>query len=129
MLGTGAPTNVKVNSPCPKCMVVQWDKVTISSPAVRLLGYHVILKSRDHPDVTRDVGASVQMTNVTGLQPFTEYIITVAAKTDGGLGMFSRPIAETTQEGGKCSFFVCLAAGVLAKLGVWKKIQWLAILL
>lgn len=85
-------------------MTVQWTKVPIFNPKV--IGYRVTLKAENSADVIKDVGSSKQKVDITGLKPYTKYVITVAADTDGGYGDFSSPISQVTQEGGES--FNCL---------------------
>ena len=99
--GCQAPTNVNAYSLCPQCMTVEWTKIPVINPQVRIIGYRVSLKSKNEADVIKDVGSRKQRADITGLKPFTQYTITVAADTDGGLGDFSSPITKVTQEGGK----------------------------
>ena len=54
--------------------------------------------------ITHDVGSSTTYI-LAGLQPYTTYSISVAAKNSQGRGPFSTPIEQATLEGGETACF------------------------
>ena len=102
-----APQNVNVFSPCSTCLTVTWDPV-YTSPTDTLTAYHVVYKDASGKAYMKKIGSRKSIAQLTSLEKFSTYTMTVTAMTDEGLGETSSPLKVTTMEDGEFLFFIVL---------------------
>ena len=92
------PEIINVSTVNPSIIHVSWGEVPCPQRNGEITGYIVEYSRRGggmqtRVNVSRDEGS----TSITGLDPFTEYIIRVAAVNSIGTGPFSDPVNVTTE--------------------------------
>ena len=102
-----APQNVNVFSPCSTCLTVTWDPV-YTSPTDTLTAYHVVYKDASGKAYMKKIGSRKSIAQLTSLEKFSTYTVTVTAMTDGGLGETSTAVIVTTMEDGEFFFSLCV---------------------
>ena len=102
-----APQNVNVFSPCSTCLTVTWDPV-YTSPTDTLTAYHVVYKDASGKAYMKKIGSRKSIAQLTSLEKFSTYTVTVTAMTDEGLGETSSPVKVTTMEDGEFLSFHCV---------------------
>ena len=89
---------------------VQWDEVPCLQRNSDITGYTVRYESGDQSSSELITGAS-RMTSLTGLQPFTEYLIQVAAvNSNNDTGPLTTAIMEHTPGAGEFAGAVARAS-------------------
>lgn len=111
-----APSNVSARVKNSTVIIVQWNGL---APCVKVNGLIVhytvrytaetsnVTQSINHPGGWNVTGAEASL---TGLAPFTNYSIQVAAVNEqGDIGLYSNPEIKQTEEDSECYvyFFVC----------------------
>lgn len=100
-----APQNVNVFSPCSTCLTVTWDPV-YTSPTDTLTAYHVVYKDASGKAYTKKIVSRKSIAQLTNLDKFSTYTVTVTAMTDEGLGETSSAVTVTTMEDGEFVSFL-----------------------
>lgn len=95
-----APQNVNVFSPCSTCLTVTWDPV-YTSPTDTLTAYHVVYKDASGKAYTKKIGSRKSIVQLTSLEKFSTYTVTVTSMTHEGLGETSSAVTVTTMEDGE----------------------------
>ena len=96
------PANVTGNNSSSTSILVQWDEVPENDKNGIIKGYNVTYKDwRTGVEKTQTVNASASQVELTGLNKFTKYDISVLAFTVKGSGPLSSTITVTTDEDSK----------------------------
>ena len=96
------PGNVRRYNSSSTSIVVQWDEVPANERNGIIKGYNVTYKNlTSEVEKTQTVDAPTRQVNLTGLNEFTKYDITVSAFTVKGGGPPSSAITVTTDEDSK----------------------------
>ena len=96
------PANVKGNNSSSTSILVQWDEVPENDKNGIIKGYNVTYKDwRTGVKETETVNAPTRHVDLTGLNKFTKYNISVLAFTVKGDGRLSSTITVTTAEDSK----------------------------
>ena len=96
------PANVKGNNSSSTSILVQWDEVPENGKNGIIKGYNITYKDwRTGVEKTQTVNASASQVDLTGLNKFTKYNISVLAFTVKGGGPLSSTITVTTDEDSK----------------------------
>jgi len=94
---SGFPQNLQANAISPTEVMVTWKVPQPVDTNGIIIAYTLLLfSSRNVSNIT----TSQNFWNVSGLQPFSTYIFSVAASTSVGIGPFSTNISITTPETG-----------------------------
>ena len=91
------PTSVSVPDVTPSSITVQWGPVDCIDRNGDITGYTVRVRASGEAERTVSVDESVNETTVTGLTPFTEYTVSVAAENNVDIGVYSNMITIRTQ--------------------------------
>ena len=84
-----------------------WDPVYTSASGT-LTAYHVVYMDASGKVYTKKIGSKKSVAQLTSLQKFSTYTVTVTAMTDEGLGETSPAVKVTTMEDGEFLSFLCL---------------------
>ena len=96
------PANVKGNNSSSVSILVEWDEVPENDKNGIIKGYNVTYKDwRTGVEKTQTVNASASQVELTGLNKFTKYNISVLAFTVKGDGPPSSTITVSTAEDSK----------------------------
>lgn len=97
------PVNITATNTSSTSLLVQWNPVPSQHRNGIIRGYQVTYwKSGDDPAINQSLITSCsQKVEIRGLKTFTRYGVVVAAFTRKGLGNFSQPIEEITDEDSK----------------------------
>ena len=96
------PANVTGNNSSSRSILVQWDEVPENDKNGIIKGYKITYKDwRTGGEKTQTVDAPTRQVNLTGLNEFTKYNISVLAFTVKGDGRLSSAITVTTAEDSK----------------------------
>ena len=96
------PANVKGINSSSTSILVQWDELPENDRNGIIKGYNVTYKNlTSEVEKTQTVDAPTRQVNLTGLNEFTKYDITVSAFTVKGGGPPSSAITVTTDEDSK----------------------------
>ena len=95
---TAAPPSVTTSTPSSSTISVQWGSVPCIHQNGDITGYSVQYEVMGSGNTqTMNVnGAITTQTTISGLIPSTNYSIQVAAKTTGGIGVYSDPVPTLT---------------------------------
>lgn len=98
-----------------------WDPV-YTSPTDTLTAYHVVYKDASGKAYTKKIGSRKSIAQLTNLDKFSTYTVTVTAMTDEGLGETSSAVTVTTIEDGEFVsflffFFFAFISKSSAKIG------------
>ena len=97
-----SPANVTGNNSSSTSILVQWDEVPENDKNGIIKGYNVTYKDwRTGVEKTQTVDAPTRLIDLTGLNKFTKYNISVLAFTVKGGGPLSSTITVTTDEDSK----------------------------
>ena len=88
-----------------------WDPV-YTSPTDTLTAYHVVYKDASGKAYMKKIGSRKSTAQLTSLEKFSTYTVTVTAMTDGGLGETSSAVKVTTMEDGEFFLFYVFFAFV-----------------
>ena len=96
------PANVKGNNSSSKSILVEWDEVPENDKNGIIKGYNITYKDwRTGVEKSQTVDAPTRQVDLTGLNEFTKYNISVLAFTVKGDGPPSSTITVTTDEDSK----------------------------
>ena len=96
------PANVKGNNSSSTSILVQWDEVPENDKNGIIKGYNITYKDwRTGVEKTQSVVAPTRQVDLTGLNKFTNYNISVLAFTVKGGGPPSSAITVSTEEDSK----------------------------
>ena len=96
------PANAKGDNSSSTSILVQWDEVPENDKNGIIKGYNVTYKDwRTGVEKTQTVNASASQVELTGLNKFTKYNISVLAFTVKGDGPLSSTITVSTDEDSK----------------------------
>ena len=96
------PANVKGNNSSSTSILVQWDEVPEKDKNGIIKGYKITYKDwRSGVEKTQTVDAPTRQVDLTGLNEFTKYNISVVAFTVKGDGPQSSTITVSTDEDSK----------------------------
>ena len=96
------PANATGNNSSSTSIVVQWDEVPENDKNGIIKGYNITYKDwRTGVEKTQTVDAPTRQVDLTGLNEFTKYNISVLAFTVKGDGPLSSTITVTTDEDSK----------------------------
>ena len=96
------PANVKGNNSSSTSILVQWDEVPENDKNGIIKGYNITYKDwRTGVEKSKTVDAPTRQVDLTGLNEFTKYNISVLAFTVKGGGPPSSTITVTTDEDSK----------------------------
>lgn len=107
--GAAAPGNVRGNSPCSRCLQVEWDQVKGAFAPSSIIKYRVMYLKEGaslQNTMTVEVKASKSEVSLRDLDKFSAYIIRVVALTVDGLGKSSSILRLRTREDGKCNSII-----------------------
>lgn len=82
-----------------------WDPV-YTSPTDTLTAYHVVYKDASGKAYTKKIVSRKSIAQLTNLDKFSTYTVTVTAMTDEGLGETSSAVTVTTMEDGEFVSFL-----------------------
>ena len=89
-----------------------WDPA-YTSPTDTLAAYRVVYKDVSGTAYTKRIGSRKSTAQLTSLEKFSAYTVTVTAMTDEGLGKTSSAVTVTTMEDGESPsflfFFFCFS--------------------
>ena len=96
---TVAPDGITSTSVQSRSLSVVWEAVPCSDQrGGPITGYR--LRYSNGTSIVNTTGEGSRQHTLTGLTPFTNYSVQVAALNDGGTGVYSSPlIVETPQDG------------------------------
>ena len=96
------PANVKGKNSSSTSILVQWDEVPENDKNGIIKGYNITYKDwRSGVEKTQTADAPTRFIDLTGLNEFTKYNISVLAFTVKGDGRLSSTITVTTAEDSK----------------------------
>ena len=96
------PANVKGDNSSSTSILVQWDEVPENDKNGIIKGYNITYKDwRTGVEKTQTIDAPTRQVDLTGLNEFTKYNISVLAFTVKGDGPLSSTITVTTDEDSK----------------------------
>ena len=102
------PSNVQGRNTSSTSILVQWGDVPAADQNGIIRSYTVTYKALPGgSEQTKEVDAPVTQANLTGLNEYTNYSITVFASTIKGDGTDSEPIIVITDEDSKLSYCAC----------------------
>ena len=90
------PVNVTVTEVTPFSVALAWVEPHDNNAPIN--DYIITIDSRGTDPTEVRANASVEAFNVTGLHPFVNYSLTVAAENDEGVGLMSIPVVQQTLE-------------------------------
>ena len=93
---TGAPDGISEGPVTANSITVQWGEVPCLDRNGEITGYTVNATLSGMIVATENVDGSAREATVSGLNPSTEYTVTVAAVNSAGTGPFSGGISITT---------------------------------
>ena len=82
-----------------------WDPF-YTTPTDTLTAYHVVYKDASGKAYTKKIGPRKSTAQLTSLEKFSAYIVTVTAMTDEGLGKTSSVVTVSTMEDGESLSFL-----------------------
>ena len=91
------PTSVSVSEVTPFTITVQWGPVDCIHRNGEITGYTLEATTSTELDRRVDVASSAREATVSGLTPFTEYTVSVAAVNSAGTGVYSSRITIRTK--------------------------------
>ena len=95
---TGAPEGLANTSVERRSMVVVWETVLCPNQKGPITGYR--LRYGNGTSIVNTTGEGSRQHVLTGLTPFTNYSVQVAAVNDGGTGPYSTPLTVKTNKDG-----------------------------
>ena len=102
------PANVRGKNASSTNILVQWGDVPAADQNGIILTYTVAYTALPGgSEQTKEVDAPITQANLTRLNEFTNYSITVSASTSKGGGNASAPIIVTTDEDSKLQYTSC----------------------
>ena len=102
------PANVRGKNASSTNILVQWGDVPAADQNGIILTYTVAYTALPGgSNQTKEVDAPITQANLTRLNEFTNYSITVSASTSKGGGNASAPIIVTTDEDSKLQYTSC----------------------
>ena len=103
-----SPANVRGKNASSTNILVQWGDVPAADQNGIILTYTVAYTALPGgSEQTKEVDAPITQANLTRLNEFTNYSITVSASTSKGGGNASAPIIVTTDEDSKLRYTSC----------------------
>ena len=97
---TGAPGGLTSTSVESRSLSVWWDTVPCPHQRGPITGYRLCYSNGT--SIVNTTGEESRQHVLTGLTPFTNYSVQVAAVNDGGTGPYSTPLTVETLQDGKC---------------------------
>ena len=91
------PTSVSVPDLTSSSITVQWGPVDCIHRNGDITGYTVRVRASGEAERTVSVDESVRETTMSGLTPFTEYTVSVAAENNVDIGVYSGRIIIRTE--------------------------------
>ena len=99
------PANVRGQNASSTSILVQWGDVDAADQNGVILSYTVTYRALPSGiEQTKEVDAPITQANLTGLNKYTNYSITVSASTSKGGGNASAPIIVITDEDSKLQY-------------------------
>ena len=98
---TGAPGELTNKSVESRSLSVVWGTVSCPHQRGPITGYRLRYSNGTFIANSTAEEESIQF-NLTGLTPFTNYSVQVAAVNDGGTGPYSTPLTVETLQDGEC---------------------------
>ena len=98
---TAPPTSVSIIDCTPTTITVQWGEVECIHRNGDITGYSVRVVTSSERDRVISVG-DVRQATISGLSPFTEYTVSVAAVDNAGIGVYSNGATIRT----KCEIMI-----------------------
>ena len=98
------PQNVTVTSVNPASLRVSWQLPSTINYNGPITG-HVIRYTRDGTSDMMNVNSGTTHT-ISGLVPFVDYSVTVAARTVNGTGPFSNPVVQRSGEDSELNIYL-----------------------
>ena len=97
---TVAPGGLNITSVDRRSLSVVWGTVPCSHQRGPITGYRLRYSASIGASIVNTTGEGNRQHVLTGLTPFTNYSVQVAAVNDGGTGPYSTPLTvETLQDG------------------------------
>ena len=96
---TVAPDGLTSTSKESRSLSVVWASVPCSYQGGPITGYR--LRYSNGTSIVNTTGEGSRQHTLTGLTPFTNYSVQVAAINDGGTGLYSAPVTVETQQDGE----------------------------
>lgn len=84
-----------------------WDPV-YTSPTDTSTAYRVVYKDASGKAYRKKIGSRKSIAQLTSLEKFSTYTVTVTSVTDEGLGETSSSVIVTTLEDGEFLSFLCV---------------------
>ena len=79
-------------------IIIQWEPVNCIESNGNITNYNIVLVTRNGEySMNVNVNGSVRETTISGLEPLTEYNVSVAAVNSRGIGMYSKDITIITE--------------------------------
>ena len=101
---TGPPVDVTAYNTSSTSIKVSWNEVPVDQQNGVILGYHIFYKALPSGEELNETVSNTTLTvNLTGLQEFVQYNISVAALTSHGTGPQSAALFVFTAEDSKYS--------------------------
>ena len=95
---TGAPRGLTSASVGSRSLGVVWGTVPCPHQRGSITGYRLCYSNGT--SIVNTTGEGSRQYNLTGLTPFTNYSVQVAAVNDGGTGPYSAPLTVETNKDG-----------------------------
>ena len=99
---TSAPRILNSTSVERRSLSVVWSTVNCSHQRGPITGYRLRYSNGMHTSIVNITGEGSRQHVLTGLTPFTNYSVQVAAVNDGGTGPYSTPLTVETLQDGEC---------------------------
>ena len=97
-----APVNVAAFNTSSTSIRVSWNEAPVNQQNGVILGYHIFYKALPSgEELNKTVSNTTLTDDLTGLQEFVQYNISVAAFTSAGTGPRSAPLSVFTAEDSK----------------------------
>ena len=97
---TGTPVGLTSTSVEMRSLIVVWGTVPCLHQRGPITGYR--LRYSNGTSIVNTTGEGSRQHVLTGLTPFTNHSVQVAAVNDGGTGPYSTPLTVETLQDGEC---------------------------
>ena len=98
----GAPVGLTSTSVERRSLSVVWGIVLCLHQRGPITGYRLHYSNGTGTTIVNTTGEGSRQHALTGLTPFTNYTVQVAAVNDGGTGPYSTPLTVETLQDGEC---------------------------
>ena len=120
------PENVSLAHATKSSVRISWEAIPSGSRNGILRNYVVTYVAQKGGEAEKTVTVRGTETSATlsGLLPYTFYIVKVSGRTNKGLGPVSDDLTVRTSEDGKCTVIVLNYGGFISSCSSWSSFCW-----